>query len=276
MLRCMTWARAVLNGVELSYEEAGEGEPVLLIHGSPVAGAFDLLARQPAVAERHRIVHYQRRGYARALPKSESWASMEDQAADAAALLRHLGVDRAHVVGYDVGGLVALQLALDAPGLVHTLALLEPLLMEVPSGPDVAPGVVPALDAYQAGDPAGAVRILVELGGGPESAAVLARCLPNALERAARDAATFFEEEFLAIATWEMDDAGWNRIYQPMLSVLGEHSLPFFAEGREVLRSNCFDVENFDLFNTSHLLQIENPEGTAAGLRSFFSRHPMR
>ena len=80
----------------------------------------------------------------------------------------------------------------------------------------------------------------------------------------------------LAIATWEMDDAGWNRIYQPMLSVLGEHSLPFFAEGREVLRSNCFDVENFDLFNTSHLLQIENPEGTAAGLRSFFSRHPMR
>jgi pimeloyl-ACP methyl ester carboxylesterase len=175
-----------------------------------------------------------------------------------------------------MGGLIALQLAINAPGLVQSLALLEPLLMEVPSGPDVAPGVVPAIEAYQAGDPAGAVRLLVELGGGPESAGVLARCLPTALERAARDAGAFFEEEFLAIANWEMDDASWDLIYQPILSVVGEHSLPFFAEGREVLRSNCFDVENFDLFNASHLLQIENPEGMAAGLRSFFSRHPMR
>ena len=275
MLGPMTWTRASINDIELAYDVVGAGEPVLLIHGTPLAESFALLVREPALTQRHQAVHYLRRGYAKALPKSESWASMRDQAADAAALLSHLGIDRAHIVGYDMGGLIALQLALAAPRVVHTMALLEPLLMSVPSGPDFAPGVVPAIERYQAGDPAGAVRVLVELGGGPESLDVVRSCLPTALERAAQDAAAFFEEEFLAIAGWELETSEWELIRHPLLSVLGEHTHPFFVEGREALRANCLDIENFDLFNASHLLQIENPEGMAAGLVSFFARHPM-
>jgi pimeloyl-ACP methyl ester carboxylesterase len=55
--------------------------------------------------------------------------SVERQAADCRALLRHLGVERAHVVGHSYGGVISLQLTLDTPNVVHSLALLEPALM---------------------------------------------------------------------------------------------------------------------------------------------------
>ena len=43
--------------------------------------------------------------------------------------MRHVGFDSAHVVGHSLGGVIALQLALDAPQAVRTLALMEPALM---------------------------------------------------------------------------------------------------------------------------------------------------
>ena len=48
--------------------------------------------------------------------------------------MTHLGVERAHVVGHSFGGCIALQLALDTPEIVHSLALIEPGLMIGASG----------------------------------------------------------------------------------------------------------------------------------------------
>jgi len=90
-----------------------------------------------------------------------------------------------------------------------------------------------------------------------------------------QDAGAFFEEEFLAIVEWELALSDWDAINQPVLSVLGEHSLQFFAEGRPTLHTCLPQTEDFDLFNATHLLQIENPEGMASGLLSFFARHPL-
>ena len=58
--------------------------------------------------------------------------SVVEAAADARALLDHLGIDRAHVVGHSYGGCVALQLALDAPRMVRSLALVEAALLVGP------------------------------------------------------------------------------------------------------------------------------------------------
>lgn len=267
--------QVAVNGAVLEFEVAGTGEPVLLIHGTPIAEAFRPLLSERVLLQRFRLIHYHRRGYVEAIGQSDTWATMADQAGDAAALLGHLGVARAHVVGYDMGGLIALQLALDAPDLVHSLCLLEPLLMAVPSWGDVAPEVVPAITLYRAGDRAGAVRALVSLVAGADAPAVLATNLPAALPRAARDAGAFFEEEFLAIGQWEAPLPEWELIRQPVLSVLGEHTIGFFREGREVLRDYLIQCSSFDLFSASHLLQMENPEGMATGLASFLSQHPL-
>ena len=117
--------RAALDGLTLEYEASGVGEPVVLIHGSLIADAFRPLLAQPSLAGRYRLIGYRRRGYAGSSGPPGP-VSAAQQAADCLALLRHLGVERAHVAGHSFGGAIALQLALDTPGLVHSLAVLEP------------------------------------------------------------------------------------------------------------------------------------------------------
>lgn len=114
---------APVMGGELEYEVQGEGEPVLLIHGTLVAGSFVPVMNEPALAN-YRLIRYHRRGYAGSTAPADK--SNTVQVADAVALLRHLGINRAHVVGHSSGGQIALRLTLDTPDLVHSLAVLEP------------------------------------------------------------------------------------------------------------------------------------------------------
>src|SRR5262249_35448881 len=187
--------RAAVRGVELEYEIRGRGEPVLLIHGSHIAGAFLPLMNEPSLAN-YRLIRYHRRGFAGST-KHEDPFSIKDQAADALALLQHLGVERAHIVGHSYGGLIALQLALDTPEVVHSLVLLEPALVRmVPSRGDMAKeAIVPAMRRYFEGDHAGAVDAFFQHVIGPEWRVECARTVPAGPEQAARDAKTFFEIE---------------------------------------------------------------------------------
>src|ERR1051325_5563829 len=121
--------RADINGVQLEYDISGEGDPVVFIHGAFIAESFRPMFGEPSLADHDRLLIYHRRGYGgwnRTLDTTPITA--EQQSADCAALLRYLSIERAHVVGHSFGGSVGLQLALDAPELVQTLALLEPAL----------------------------------------------------------------------------------------------------------------------------------------------------
>jgi pimeloyl-ACP methyl ester carboxylesterase len=109
----------------LAYEIHGEGQPVLLIHGSHVADSFLPLARETALADRHQLIRYHRRGFAGSAPHTGPF-SIEAQAQDALALLEALGVAHAHVIGHSYGAVTALQLTCEAPSVVHSLVLLEP------------------------------------------------------------------------------------------------------------------------------------------------------
>ena len=109
--------------------------------------------REPALA-RYRLIRYHRRGYAgSSKPEPGASVSIGKQAADAVALLRHLRIERAHIVGHSYGGVIALQLALDAPQVVHSLTLLEPARVGfVPSGQEFGKQTMePALARYRAG-----------------------------------------------------------------------------------------------------------------------------
>ena len=106
--------RAVVNGVELEYEITGTGDPVLFIHGSHIADSYVAMVAQPALHERFTLIRYHRRGYLGSAPPHGP-VSMADQAADASALLAHLNLAAAHVVGHSFGGSIALQMAIDHP-----------------------------------------------------------------------------------------------------------------------------------------------------------------
>ena len=128
-------------------------------------------------------------------------------AADAAALLGHLGVRRAHVAGHSTGGAIALQLAADRPELVHTLALLEPLgvQMGAPSVGVFLEKAGPALAAYGSGDREGAMAGFLSVVCGLDwetCRAVIEQRVPGGVAQAVRDADTVFGSYLPALNAW--------------------------------------------------------------------------
>jgi pimeloyl-ACP methyl ester carboxylesterase len=146
---------ATINRTRLDYETTGAGEPVLFIYGAFVADLFRPVIDQPGLAG-YRRIHYHRRGYAGS-SSAAGPVTISAVAADAAALLEHLGVARAHVVGHSYGGAVALQLAIDALERVHTLALVEPALMAGASAPVYRESLAASAQRYRHDDPAAVV-----------------------------------------------------------------------------------------------------------------------
>ena len=118
-------AEVQLNGIRLHYEEYGAGQPILCIHGG---GSSALIWTEAfgQLAELGRVVAYDRRGCTRSeRPQPYDSTTVAEQAADAAALLDHLGAEPAVVIGRSYGGAVAIELALRNAGAVRALALLE-------------------------------------------------------------------------------------------------------------------------------------------------------
>jgi pimeloyl-ACP methyl ester carboxylesterase len=266
--------RAPVPGGELEYEIRGEGEPVLLIHGSFISGAFLPLMNEP-VLEGYRLIRYHRRGYSGST-KPEGPFSIEDQAADALALLRHLNVEKAHIVGHSYGGAIALQLALDAPEVVGSLALLEPALMNVPSGAEFAQETMePAMARYAAGDSVGAVDHFLRGVSGPEWRSKTRRTVPGGPEQAEQDARAPFAVEAPALGHWEFGAEEAKEISQPVLSVLGSESISLFQEGWELLHSWFPRMESYKVLGVTHALQIQDPASVAKGIAVFLNRHPL-
>lgn len=269
--------RARIDGGELEYEVRGAGEPVVLVHGSHIADAFAPLLAEPALTERYQLVMYHRRGFADSVP-TDGPLSIAQQAADCRALMESVGVRRAHVVGHSYGGAIALQLALDAPDMIRSLALLEPALLIVPSAPQFMEAMGPIVGMYEAGDKTGAVDGFLRAVMGPEYSGVLDRALPGAFEQAVADADTFFQIELPALVQWSFTRADAGRITQPVLAVLGadSHTLwPGWVEVHDLVQTWLPQAEAFVLDGATHGLQMMNPRGMAAGMAGFFARHPL-
>ncbi|MBI4271897.1 MAG: alpha/beta fold hydrolase [Candidatus Rokubacteria bacterium] len=110
-----------VSDITLHYVEAGAGEPLVLIMGfggDHTAWAFQI---RP-LAERYRVIAFDNRGAGQSDAPDLPYTTRM-MAEDTAALLRALGVDRAHVVGVSMGGMIAQELALGRPELVRSLHL---------------------------------------------------------------------------------------------------------------------------------------------------------
>jgi pimeloyl-ACP methyl ester carboxylesterase len=117
-----TFVYSETHGVRTYYEELGEGDVVLLLHGG--GGSSDSWQTQaPALAERYRVLIPDRRGHGRSPDVSEP-VSMEIFAADTAAFIEALELGPVRVVGWSDGGKVGMSLALTRPELVRKLVLI--------------------------------------------------------------------------------------------------------------------------------------------------------
>ncbi|MGW5673186.1 alpha/beta fold hydrolase [Micromonospora sp. NPDC003776] len=114
---------ADVNGVRLWYELHGAGKPLVLLHGG--YGSVEMFAPMlPAFAARRRVIAVDLQGHGRTadVDRPLRYESMAD---DVAALLRHLDVPPADLLGYSLGGGVALRTAIQHSALVRRLVLVS-------------------------------------------------------------------------------------------------------------------------------------------------------
>src|SRR6185503_2959995 len=114
-------AKVRVNGIELNYVEAGSGEPVLMIMGfggDHLAWGFQV----PALSARYRVIAFDNRGAGQSRVPDVPYLTRM-LADDAVGLLDALGVERAHVIGASMGGMIPQEVALGHPGRVRSLQL---------------------------------------------------------------------------------------------------------------------------------------------------------
>jgi pimeloyl-ACP methyl ester carboxylesterase len=267
--------RARIDSIDLEYEIRGTGEPVVLIHAGVCAEFFQPLV--DPLAAHHTVLRYHRAGYARS-DRVEGALGFADQAAHCRALMRHIGLERAHVVGHSSSAGMALQLALDAPDAVQSLVLMDAARPAVPSATQqqfVQTVAAPALERYTAGDLVTAVDIWMRGVCGPGYRDALERVLPGAVDQAVADAATFFGQELPAVMEWKFGPKEAAQIRGPALVVTGANSIATFHERAQLLLDWLPNAGSFELPDASHLLQVENPGALAEALTAFFAAHPV-
>jgi pimeloyl-ACP methyl ester carboxylesterase len=268
--------RANVNGVELEYEVRGAGEPVLLID-MLIADCFVPLLPEPSLAEAYQLIRYHKRGWVGST-HTPAPVTIEDHAADAAALLEHLGVRRAHIAGHSTGASIGAQLALDHPEKVHTLTLLEPTLVSLPLGQAFLRSAGPVFEAYESGDHSGAFAMFVAAASGlpwEASRALLEQRIPGVVAQAIEDADTFFSIELPSLVEWAFGPEQAAAIRRPVLSVIGARTQPVWVEIAGFLRSSLPRVEECTIDGVGHLLQIQRPEPVARAMADFLERNPL-
>ena|SRR5437899_4927491 len=114
-----------VNGIEMNYREAGEGFPIVLIHGY-TGNLRNWAFTIPALTERHRTISMDLRGHGHsAKPMEKKDYTLDLMADDVHQLLMHLGVTDCFLAGHSMGGRVAQLLILAHPELFRALVLVD-------------------------------------------------------------------------------------------------------------------------------------------------------
>jgi pimeloyl-ACP methyl ester carboxylesterase len=114
-------------GVSLAGEQAGEGTPVVLLHGLTATRRYVVMGSRALQRSGHRVVAYDARGHGASSPAPDAAAyGYELLAGDLRAALDALGIERAVLAGASMGAHTALRLALAEPQRVAALVLITP------------------------------------------------------------------------------------------------------------------------------------------------------
>jgi pimeloyl-ACP methyl ester carboxylesterase len=257
------------NGAEIHYEVAGEGAPVLFLHGLG-SSALDWEHQIAAFSGRYRTIAVSARGsgQSRDLRKPSGPFTVQEFAADALAVLEHLGATPAHIVGLSMGGVIAFEIAVTRPAAVRTLTIVNS-----------APAFV--VKGLKAEATIWLRRIIARLFGPRGMAKMLApKLFPGDaneplrrqfIERMATNKRGAYISTQLAVLGWSVIDK-LAQIAVPTLVMSAEHDYPFLAN-KQAWASRMPRSEYVEIPGAHHALPIEMPAPFNAALDAFLSRH---
>ena len=132
---------ARVNGIELGYKVVGEGEPLILLHGG--FGSVEMFGPNvELLATGHQVIGVDLQSHGRS-PASDRPMRFETMADDIAVLIRSLGLARAAIMGFSLGGGVALRTAIQHPDVVERLVLVSTVFRR----PGWYPEMIAGMDA---------------------------------------------------------------------------------------------------------------------------------
>jgi pimeloyl-ACP methyl ester carboxylesterase len=153
------------DGVRLSLEDAGEGPPVVLLHGLTATRRYVVMGSRALERSGHRVITYDARGHGRSSPAGASEKySYEELGLDLVAVLDQLGIERAVLAGASMGAHTLLWLALRTPERVGGMVVITPAYE--PDSND-EPGRLARWDALATGLRKGGVEGFLEAYGEP-------------------------------------------------------------------------------------------------------------
>jgi pimeloyl-ACP methyl ester carboxylesterase len=261
-----------VDPVGLYYEaRGGSGPPLLFIMGATGdAGHFAMVADQ--LAGEFTVVTYDRRGNSRSSrPPGWDTTTAEEQADDAAGLLRALALAPAVVFGTSSGAICALSLLVRHPQLVHRAILHEPPMLSVLERGDEVQAMIGQL--VGAGMAAGGQRAALERFWRFVAGDANWESLEPALrERMLGNAGTFLDVE-RTLESYRPDDATLAAMAMPVQVLVSEQTPPFIVEVGEWLASRL-GVEVSSTPGT-HTPYQDHPNELAQTIRSFLTRTGM-
>jgi len=222
--------RLPANGAEIFYEEAGQGDPLLLIHGSWTDHTcWEAAAQQ--FTEHFRVLTYDRRGHSQSERPSSQGSRREDED-DAIALLEALGGAPAHVAGNSFGASITLGLAARRPDLFRSAMAHEPpLLAMLANDPRFQPELLElqvkfqsVLQQLEGRDIPGGTRQFVEVALGPE----MWEQLPARDREIFINNAPTFVDEMRDPEAYAIDLTALANFSGPVLLTQGDQSAPWY------------------------------------------------
>jgi pimeloyl-ACP methyl ester carboxylesterase len=268
------WSRVPVADATLEVNVRGSGEPVLLVQTALTADEFLPLAGQPTLADAYQVILYHRRGYAGSSPVQGPGSIVRD-ARDCEALLAALDIDRAHIVGVSYSAAVALQLAASAPGRVHSLCLIEPPPVHIPSAEEFLTANTRLAEDFRLHGPATALDRFLTRVVGPDWRRDIERHLPAGVAQIQHDADTFFATDIPALMAWRYGPDDAQGITQPVLYIGGTDSGPWFVEVHQLVLEWIPHADDVMLPGADHSLALTDAPQVAAALTTFLRRHPI-
>jgi len=254
-----------VQDIQLYYETAGQGEPLLFIHG--LGSSTRDWERQVAFfSRRYQVITFDVRGHGRS-DKPPGPYSVRLFAADTAALIKSLGIERVHVVGISMGGMIGFQLAIGEPNLVKSLVIVN-------SGPEfVTRTFKERLGVLQR-------LLIVRLLGMRRMGEVLGkRLFPKPeqehlrrvlIERWAENDKRAYLASFRAIMGWSVVER-LGEIGCPVLVVAADQDYTPVAF-KEAYAANLPHAELAVISDSRHLTPVDRPEQFNEALLAFLSK----
>lgn len=259
---------AEVTGGGLYYEVAGAGSAVVLIPGFTLdTRMWD--SQMEAFSRRHRVIRYDLRGAGRSPPPTGPFAQHEDLAA----LLRHLGVDKAHIVGLSLGGAIAIDFALAAPA--ATLSLIPVDASSVSGYPwheELRVWFAAINGAAERGDIAAAKTAWLSTGWFTP-----ARRIPEVSAKLNAIMADYsgwhFVNKSLARRLTPPANDRLETIAAPTLVIVGELDLPFYnLPLADALATRIPGARKLVLPGAGHMANMENPQHFNEAVLDFIDR----